>query len=243
METLNPIHSKAALEIQDVIVVADLHLGIEEELKRHGINLPHQTDALARELVELCFESNKKKLIILGDVKHAIPWQTSHVRRFFAKIFEMAPELRVGIIPGNHDGNLELDIEERIQIYSNRGMTLNSVGLFHGHMYPSEEVTRCQTLVTGHEHPCLKLGEGIFERCWLRVPFSKKGEKWKDGKGEVVIMPAFNELCGCNSLSLSHEHYLSPLIKRDFLDLEKGIIYLLDGVSLPLREVIDAPRS
>lgn len=235
---LNPIHSKAALEVQDGIVVADLHLGIEEELKRHGINIPYQTDLIARALVDICLERKKKKLIILGDVKHAIPWQTSHVRRFFSKILEIEPGLKVGIIPGNHDGNLEFGMGEKVTIYSNRGIALNSVGLFHGHIYPGEEVMRCSTLVIGHEHPCIKLGESIFERCWLRLPFSEDGKNWKKGDGELIVMPAFNELCGCNPLSLSNEDYLSPIIKKGFLDLDKGVVYLLDGISLPLSEVV-----
>ena len=51
---LKPMHSRAALEIQDAIVIADLYLSTDEELKRQSINIPYQTDALAQELVELC---------------------------------------------------------------------------------------------------------------------------------------------------------------------------------------------
>jgi len=238
MVELNPIHSRPALEIQDGIVVADLHLGIEEELRRHGIIVPYQTDVLAEALSAILHERKKRKLVLLGDIKHAITWQTSHVKRFFTKISKMQPELEIGIILGNHDGNLNPDLGKNITIYGNRGLVFDSVGLFHGHIYPSEEVASCSTLVIGHEHPCIKLGEGVFERCWLRLPFSEEGKKWKKGSGELIVMPAFNELCGCNPLSLSTEHYLSPLIKRGFLDLDEGQIHLLDGVSLPLKEIL-----
>jgi hypothetical protein len=56
----------------------------------------------------------------------------------------------------------------------------------------------------------------------------------KTGKLKVIIMPAFNDLLGgvpVNEKRPSDE-LLGPLLKNEFIDMEKSELYLLDGTFL-----------
>jgi len=55
--------------------------------------------------------------------------------------------------------------------------------------------------------------------------------KWNDP--EVIIMPAFNELCGGIPFNESiHEELLGPVFAKHAIELEKARAFLLDGTDL-----------
>jgi len=75
---IQPIPNERALFIggKKILVIADLHIGIEKELREHGINAPSQTKAMTDQVVSLCKKYKPKKIILLGDIKHNIPSST-----------------------------------------------------------------------------------------------------------------------------------------------------------------------
>src|SRR2546427_3997251 len=64
----------------DILVVADLHIGIEEELHEKGIRVPSRAEVMGRKLVELADRRGASRLVILGDVKHLVPKMASRER-------------------------------------------------------------------------------------------------------------------------------------------------------------------
>src|SRR5437867_3685950 len=70
---LRPIPDHAALLIDGTILaVADLHIGIEEELTEAGVHIPPQADRMAKEVEALAAQYRATTLVVLGDVKHFV---------------------------------------------------------------------------------------------------------------------------------------------------------------------------
>jgi metallophosphoesterase superfamily enzyme len=136
MRSLNimPIPNEPALYIEDkkMLIVSDLHIGIETELKKYGINAKSQTDNLTNKVITLCKNYNPQEILLLGDIKHNIPsisyQERKDVKEFLNKIKEFG---ELHIIPGNHDGNIKKILTKDIIIHSSNGYTnhLKTVGL------------------------------------------------------------------------------------------------------------------
>lgn len=231
---IKPIYKEPALLLnKNILLLADLHLGIECELRKSGINLPSQSDKIGSRILNLCAKYKIKKLIILGDVKHKVPGvayqELYELRKVFEKILTTCKAIE--IIPGNHDAGLSKILPSQLEIHSSKGIAIDGLGLFHGHAWPSELVLGCKELITAHIHPVIALeacfGTRIAEPCWVRARYKKK---------IITIMPAFNNLCGyaINKYNLKLRAPLSQLIK-----LEDASIYLLDGTLLgKLKELV-----
>src|SRR2546422_10219061 len=65
----------------DALVVADLHIGLEEELREKGVHIPSRAGAMGRKLAEIASRRGARRIIILGDVKHLVPKMASRERR------------------------------------------------------------------------------------------------------------------------------------------------------------------
>ena len=72
-----PIPDVPALRVGDALVVADLHIGIEEELREKGVEIPSRAEVMGRRLVDLASRTGATDLIVLGDVKHLVPRMAS----------------------------------------------------------------------------------------------------------------------------------------------------------------------
>lgn len=140
-------------------MISDLHLGWERHLSKKGVYVPSQTPKIKKMLIDLIEKATPSQLIILGDIKDAITrfsmeeWKD--IPEFFEDIQEKIQEIK--IIPGNHDGNLEPLLPEKIKIVSSSGISFKSVGLFHGHSWPAPELLECKNIITGHVHPMLSI--------------------------------------------------------------------------------------
>ena len=235
---IQPISNEPALFIPNkkILVVADLHIGIENELKEQGLNVPSQTDDMINHLISLCKKYKPKEIILLGDIKHNIPTSTIQERRdvkFFLE--EIKNYAKISIIPGNHDGNIQRLTQNEITIHPSDGITIGDIGFIHGHRWPNKEVMNCKQIVMGHTHPTVmlkdRLGYKSYEPCWIKAKFSevKLKEKFPDSKDpELLIMPAFNPLCG--GIAANKDGIAGPI--RKIMDIENSQVYLLDGTDM-----------
>src|SRR5206468_4847364 len=62
---LEPVPDEPALMADDILVVADLHIGIEEELHEKGIRVPSRAEVMGRKLVELADRRGASRLVSL----------------------------------------------------------------------------------------------------------------------------------------------------------------------------------
>lgn len=236
-----PVQGKPALLIKGrkpVICVADLHIGYEIELRESGFNVPDQTHAMLSALIGMEEGDN---LVILGDLKHTIPstrvGESYRITRLLRALAERFSEITM--IAGNHDGAIEKSLPESVRFVSSGGTCISSIGLVHGHSWPSEDVMKARTLVWGHLHPCMRmydrLGAAVTMKCWLRGPthpdaISKRYSAIR--AMESIVMPSFNHMLTGTPVNEKRNHKLSPLTRSGFVVLEEQRGYTLDGVDL-----------
>jgi len=234
---LKPISNEPALFInKKILVVADLHIGIESQLREQGINTSSQTQTMTNRLITLCEKYKPKEIILLGDIKHNIPSSTIQERKDVRNFLETIQTYGIiHIIPGNHDGNIQKISPPDIIIHPSDGFVLENLGFVHGHRWPSEEIMRCKQLIIGHTHPTVmftdRLGYKAFEPCWVKGKFieDKLKEKYPDSTdSEILVMPAFNPLCG--GIAANQEGITGPIGK--IIDVKNAEVYLLDGSAL-----------
>ncbi len=234
---LNLLSPYAALVINEdskkTLVISDLHIGWEIALIEDGIYVPSQTAKLLERLKQIIALEKPDRLLILGDVKHTVAkieteeWRD--VPRFFEEICRIVPQVQV--VPGNHDGEIEALLPEKVAILPPRGIIIGDTGFFHGHAWPFLEMLGCRTLVIGHVHPVITfkdpIGFRITRQVWVKAPCNSrmlaksmlKGHNLRArGKGGVddllekldiplnvetlIIMPSFNDFLGGQTINI-----------------------------------------
>ena len=244
--TVTPILNEPALVVKNTIkalVIADVHLGIEWELYHKGFSIPSQVEKRKKRICEYLENMKPDRIVLLGDIKHNVPrtsWQEKkEVPDFLETIAAYAP---VDIVPGNHDGDIEELITGNVTVHDMRGFVLDGAGYFHGHTWPVVELLSAKYVVVSHNHPSVRLtdslGHAVSEKVWIRTHFIEKSIRdhygdieWMDP--EVIIMPAFNELCGGIPFNESiHEDLLGPVFANHAIELENARAFLLDGTDL-----------
>ncbi|MCL7475057.1 MAG: metallophosphoesterase [ANME-2 cluster archaeon] len=252
---LEPMVDEPALVIENtirVLVVADIHLGIEWDLGNSGIVVPSQSAGGLARILEYLDTAKPDRLVLLGDVKHNVPrisWQErEEVPHFLERIARRVP---VDIVPGNHDGDMEYLLRQipagsEVILQPARGFVLDGVGYFHGHTWPDPGLLACSHIIMAHNHPTIRftdpLGSSSTEPAWIRTRLLRSpleshyrltGDELPWSDPEVVIMPAFCQLCGGVAFNESmHEDLLGPLFAAKVVDMNDGQAYLLDGTRL-----------
>src|SRR3989449_9831723 len=131
---LRPIPDHAALLIDgSILAVADLHIGLEEELAEAGVHVPSQAEKMAGEIEALASEYTAKTLVVLGDVKHFVPKMASRERRDGYLFFQRLPGTfdAVYVAQGNHDGMLRAIVPRDVEFPAPQGLVLRGIGCCH----------------------------------------------------------------------------------------------------------------
>ncbi len=212
------ITNHPAMIIGDYLVIADVHLGITRVLYEHGVSLPSQVKAFAGRVNRLKAMTRAKQLVILGDLKHNIPNITWQERKEIPEFLSLLKFEKIIIIKGNHDGNIERLVPDKKKIKVRKSLVVGDYYLAHGHM---KAETKKKIIVIGHSQPHIRFRDkfaSYVEPCWL------KG-KIKDSK-TLIIMPAFNELCGATIVN--EQPMIGPVAKG----LRNAHAYLLDGTDV-----------
>lgn len=240
------IKNYPALFIEEigVLVIADLHIGIEYELYESGINIPFQIKQTTEAIESLIKKTKAKKLVILGDLKHKVPgmsWQ--ELKDIPSFLDRLSSKVEVLICKGNHDDQIEKIVPETVKVCGTKGFKIKKFGFLHGHTWPSAELMSCDYLIASHMHPTVqfkdKFGYKIIEPVWIKgkidqEKIKKRYKLKKTGKLEIIIVPAFNRLLGGTSVNVQrkNDELLGPLLKNDFVDIDNSELYLLDGTYL-----------
>ncbi|MCX8170478.1 MAG: metallophosphoesterase [Candidatus Bathyarchaeota archaeon] len=248
---LKPVSPYAALTVdygsEKALVISDVHLGWEASLSEEGVHIPSQTGKLIRRLERIISLEKPDCLIVLGDVKHTIEkieieeWRD--VPFFFERIRGKVPCVKV--VPGNHDGNIEVLLPEGVEVTPQQGVILGSAGLFHGHAWPDIKMLECETLVIGHIHPTVTfkdpMGFRITNQVWVKAPcdinmlaksmlrhYGVKFKREEDPENllkinfsiepkvkNLLIMPSFNDLLGGRAINRSSIY--GEAVFKDFI--------------------------
>lgn len=231
------------------MIVADLHLGIEIQLRRSGFNIPSQMPKMMAALESL--SDPRKGLVILGDLKHRIPSVGSREDREIRALVGRMLELykRVVLVAGNHDAGIASVLPEGCEAVSGRGTRMGDVGLFHGHIWPSEDVMSSETVVMGHVHPSVlmvdSLGTRSTEKCWARAGLVEERvlERYGSCPERIVVVPAFNPLLTGTPVNGDRGSVLGPFFRNGLVDRGSMKVHLLDGTYLGDPAGLSRPRQ
>lgn len=165
---------------QQLLLVADLHLGKAETFQAHGIAVPSDGDASTlNRLLALAHRWRPQQLLVLGDLVHGRLGLTASLRAKLAAL----PELLgcpLRLIAGNHErGSWIADLPQE------PALQLGPLWLSHApECPPAPELLN----VCGHVHPVAVLGRS--HDC-LRLPCFAL-----DQHRRSLLLPAFGELTG-----------------------------------------------
>jgi len=230
----------ATTDGQRLLVVADYHAGIERGLRRDGVELASAAEARRRRLLALLEETHPDRLVVLGDIGHAIGEPAGAEREELVDLLD-AVEVPVTLVRGNHDGEIEALVDETrsaVTVTPGHGTRIGSVGFAHGHTWPSPDVLAAEVVCVGHEHPVVRLEDEVggtrVERAWLRgridpVPFEEQFDGVLGIDADLVVFPAFNDRSGGTWVNVEGQEFLAPFLPDG---LAEGEAYLLDGTRL-----------
>ncbi|RME31334.1 metallophosphoesterase [Candidatus Woesearchaeota archaeon] len=203
------------LEESRSLVVSDLHIGYEEESREEGVLLLNEQRAyLQAELRRLIERHNPSCVIINGDVKHAFgrisEQEWSDVTGLISALKKMTT---VRIIGGNHD-TLLAPILRRVGLALEPAAIIGDTLVVHGDATLEELVEKkalrheqlagVHTIVCGHEHPALRLSDGVRVESLKCFLVGKLGEK------TCIVTPAFTP--HASGIDVLREEPLGPLL-------------------------------
>ncbi|HZB17164.1 MAG TPA: metallophosphoesterase [Nitrososphaeraceae archaeon] len=242
MVSISPIHSKAALLIdedikrQRYVVISDLHIGFESHIYTRGIAFDERIffDEMIGELSDLIKSNKAQAVILLGDLKSTVgsisrlEWQK--IPRFFKLLSEITD---IYFVPGNHDSNIRFLMPENINITSSKGMVLDDTLLVHGHTMPTTARSYIKKIVMGHIHPVFLRHNSVIngQRVWIYLKIIKEAIfPGSQGTLDLVILPAFNRYL----YAINERRYtksISPIIDKAIKSnaVQQALIVSLDG--------------
>ncbi len=208
----------SALQIEDYLIISDLHLGYEYALNKEGLMIPRfQYKKIISRLKEIIDESDASKIIVNGDLKHEFSKITrqewNEVMNFIEFLKDNFKEII--LIKGNHD-NFTRFIAEKSHLDVYDHYSVENFLITHGDKIPEKFNDLCEEIIViGHEHPSIGLrnGERVEKvKCYL---------KGKIGNKKIIITPSFNFIT--EGSDVLQQKTISPLLKG--VSLENFEVY------------------
>jgi hypothetical protein len=219
---------------QRLLIVADLHFGIEADLAAHGLHFRSRSAERLERLMRVIEGADPDALVLLGDIKHSIPSLTRQEYYEMPGIIEtLRSRVPLIVFPGNHDVGIERFVRAS-EFRPRDGAVIDGVGYLHGHMYPAPDLYG-HLIVIGHHHPLLSLrdevGCALQEPAYIRAGLDSGARVTQEspapeGSTRLLFMPAFNELAGYDITQIVKNPF-SPLSRC--MNAEEAEIILADG--------------
>lgn len=225
-----------------ILVVADLHIGIEADLAVHGWHVPSRSGKRLERLLASIDATDPGLVVFLGDVKHNLPVTTRQEHRELPEILTAVRKIvPLRVVPGNHDTGIGRFLHDG-ELMPADGAIIDGTGYIHGHTVPSPELFG-NLILAGHHHPLVAIHDDVG--CALRAPayllagldavqlFGLKKKSGEPGKKPLnvfrtraLFLPAFNECAGFDVHSIV-KHPFSPISRA--IDEKSAEVFLTDG--------------
>jgi len=200
------------IEKHKILIISDLHLGIEASLNKQGYLIPRfQFDEIKTRLKKMLEEVNPKTIIFNGDLKHEFGSIDRQEWNQILELFDSLKDKKIIVIEGNHDKILEpitkkrnLKIEERYDI--------DNITVIHGNYIP-EKLNKI--IIIGHEHPAISFPDRQDERykCFLKGKYKNH---------DLLVTPSFSFLS--QGTDIKRENLLSPFLQQSLKDFEIYVV-------------------
>ncbi|MEM0480721.1 MAG: metallophosphoesterase [Candidatus Aenigmatarchaeota archaeon] len=185
------------LKKEKLLIIGDLHIGYEFELKQKGINVEIDLKEILENVIK---KTSANKIVLLGDTKHSIFKPNKKEKEKLLDFFNFLDKKfeKIFVVKGNHDAFLEEIIRnEKVKIFPSRGFKYKDYGFFHGNSKPLKKVLESKVAFCSHFH--------VKEFETISFVISK-------GKPKIVILPPFNPLILGKNFEIESK-FLSKLIK------------------------------
>ncbi len=202
---------------EKILVLADLHIGIEDSLVKQGVLIPkfHFKDLVKR--VESILDTLKKqkkevKIIVLnGDLKHEFGRISDEEWRNTLKMIDFLGRKceKIVLVRGNHDTILGPIADKRKVLFVDTFIDGDKI-ICHGDKIP-EMVSGVKTVIIGHEHPAVSIYEDLRKETFKA--FLSGG--WNRKK--LIVQPSMNPLM--EGTDVKSGKVLSPFLKGKKMDL------------------------
>ncbi|VVB76664.1 Calcineurin-like phosphoesterase [uncultured archaeon] len=213
-----------------VLVVGDLHIGIDLKYRASGIHFQGATNKLAEQLLETYKKSGARSIVILGDVKESIGYPRFGEFMELKRFFEALKGIDIRIVKGNHDGGLDRVLKNlELNIVIEKEVLTDNIAMIHGNAWPSDEAMQKRYLITAHEHLAIDV-DGKKGKVWLIAKASKKasGKYVKFNKDiKLVVVPPFNELVLGSEITEGIKKRM-PLFRENVFDWKSARAYDLE---------------
>ncbi len=241
---IKPISSTPAVQIEELnsTIIADVHIGYEEELARSGIFLPRsQLDTILSKIDELYNLSKTKRFIVNGDVKHSFARPSKRVSKEISIFLSalMSYYSDVIIVKGNHD-NYITNIAKKHNIEVMDYFTEKGILIIHGHKDPGKEfLQQYEYVLIGHEHPSIGIRDEIGHlHKFISILYTPTIIN-----NIIVVLPPFSSLSSGTIISTrSRSSLLSPILKNYGI-LEEAIPLIIDKelgiIELPKLQLLE----
>lgn len=205
---------------EKILIIADLHIGYEEDLNSQGILIPRTQFRDMKKEIEIVLNDLKPKTIVVnGDLKHEFGKISSQEWHETLEILEiLMKNSDVILIRGNHDNMLEPIIKKRgLELRQFYCIGKGGICILHGDKIPvNDEVHKAKILIIGHEHPSISLREGMkIEKYKCFLLGSWHGKK-------LIIMPSFFPYI--EGFDIRNENRISVMLKQKSIDSFKIFI-------------------
>ena len=201
------------LKKEKILVIGDMHIGLEEALQKQGFFIPRfDIQEVLKRLKNIFSRVEVKKIILIGDVKHEFGTISDQEWRDTLKVLDFLLEKGdVVLIKGNHDTILG-PISHKRNLEIKDYYKVNEILFVHGDKIVNE---KSKIIVIGHEHPAVSFKERRDEKykCFLLGKFKKS---------KLIVIPSFNLLT--EGSDITKENVLSPYIK----DIKKFRVYVVE---------------
>lgn len=246
MTQIRIVQSHPALilaEEKRYLVVTDLHIGFENTLTANEIYIEPKTivQETLEEILSIIELEKPDSLILLGDVKSGIDSISKAEWQAVPLFFEITKKIETMLVPGNHDGNIQKLLPDKVRLASSSGIVIGDTLLTHGHTMPSENLSQIKKIVMGHVHPVFFKGGSVLDgqRVWVSIK-TEKNKIFPASKGqlEIIIIPTFNRY-----FYVTHKKYykksISPILER-VKDFQSAKIVTLDGSIIGNESILES---
>jgi len=171
---------------EDVLVVADLHLGCEAVLEEEGLSLPRvQTRKIQGYIYDLVDAVRPSRLVVAGDLKHNFSRNLAQEWNDIVRFIQgLEGRVRLEVVKGNHDNYLGSILREH-SISLVKELSVSGVRVSHGH----EGMLDDRPTVMGHLHPSIAVrgtsGARVKDSCFLYIP-----------EHQLLVLPALSIIAG-----------------------------------------------
>ncbi len=176
----------------DTVIISDLQLGHEQQLRDLGSNILYEQGLQMIGLLETLIDQVKaKRLVINGDLKHEFGHISAQERHDIIRLLKaFKDKVEVVVVRGNHDTLTEV-LTKEVGVEMSDSWSDGGFYAVHGHDLPDEEdpvYKEAHTVVIGHVHPAVRIDDGVRAeryKCFLIGQYGKK---------RLVVLPSFSTI-------------------------------------------------